>query len=114
MIYLAKVWLKEPIQLKKIGGVLGFEDIVLHKTDDVLGTMKWRGGNVLVLLHLSWGDVDKAEKIKVFVHHLEDTEKGEFFKLIMERLKGISIEISMSSQEMSRITKREIDNLYRE
>lgn len=101
MIYIGKVWLKEPMQLKKIAERLGLEDITLHKTDDITGTINWRGGNILVLLHLSWGDVNKAEKIKMFVHHLEDTETDEFFKLIMERLKGIAVEVLMASDEIS-------------
>jgi len=112
MIYIGKVWLKKPIQMTKIADVLGLEDIVLHKTDDITGTMQWRGGNVLVLLHLSWGETNNAEKIRIFVHHLEDTETGEFFKLVIEMFKGIATEVSMSSQEIGKITKREIDALY--
>lgn len=109
MKYIGKVWLKKPIHMKKIAEILDLEDIALHKTDDITGTMRWRGGNVLVLLHLSWGDMNNAEKIRIFVHHLEDTEISEFFKLAMERFKGIAVEVLMSHQEISKIIKREID-----
>jgi hypothetical protein len=111
MNYIGKIWFKKPIQMKKIAEILELEDIVLHKTEDITGTMKWRGGNILVLLHLSWGDTNNAEKIRIFVHHLEDTETDEFFKLAMERFKGIAIEMSMSPQEIDNMTKREIDKL---
>jgi hypothetical protein len=111
MIYIGKVWLKEPMQMTKIADRLNLEDIILHKTEDITGTMKWRGGNVLVLLHLSWGDTNNAEKIRIFVHHLEDTETDEFFKLVMERFKGIVIEVSISPQEIIKKTKREIGEL---
>jgi hypothetical protein len=111
MKYIGKVWFKKPMQMKKIAEKLDLEDIVLHKTEDITGTMKWRGGNILVLLHLSWGDTNNAEKIRIFVHHLEDTETDEFFKLAMERFKGIAIEMSMSPQEIDNMTKREIDKL---
>ena len=111
MNYIGKVWLKKHMYMKKIAEILDLEDIVLHKTDDITGTMKWRGGNVLVLLHLSWGDMNNAEKIRIFVHHLEDTEIGEFFKLVMERFKGIAVEVLMTHQEIDNMTKREIDGL---
>lgn len=111
MKYIGKVWFKEPIQMKKITEILNMEEVVLHKTDDITGTMKWRGGNILILLHLSWGDIYKVDKIKIFVHHLEDTETDEFFKLVMERFKGIAVEVSMSPQEICNATKREIDKL---
>lgn len=111
MIYIGKVWLKKPMHMKKIAGKLDMEDIVLHKTDDITGTMQWRGGNVLVLLHLSWGEINNAEKIRIFVHHLEDTETDEFFKLVMEMFKGIAADMSMSPQEISKMTKRQIDAL---
>ena len=111
MKYIGKVWFKKPMQMKKIAERLVLEDIALHKTEDITGTMKWRGGNVLVLLHLSWGDMNNAEKIRIFVHHLEDTETDEFFKLAMERFKDIALEMSMSPQEISNMTKREIDKL---
>jgi hypothetical protein len=89
MKYIGKIWLKKPLQMTKVAERLDLEDIVLHKTDDITGTMKWRGGDILVLLHLSWGDMDKAEKIRVFAHHLEDTEGDEFFRLVMAKFKGI-------------------------
>ena len=110
MKYIGKVWLKKPIQIKKIAELLELEDIVLYKkTEDIIGTMKWRGGNVLVLLHLSWGDIDNTEKIRIFVHHLEDIETSEFFKLVMERFRGIAIEVEMASEEIDKMIKREIE-----
>lgn len=111
MKYIGKVWFKKPMKMKKIAEILGLEDIVLHKTEDITGTMKWRGGNILVLLHLSWGDINDAEKIKIFVHHMEDTETGEFFKLAMEMFKGIVIEVLMTSGEIGNATNIEIDKL---
>ena len=111
MKYIGKVWFKKPMHMKKIAERLDMEDIALHKTEDITGTMKWRGGNVLVLLHLSWGDMYDAEKIRIFVHHLEDTETDEFFKLAMEMFKGIVVEVLMAPQEIDNMTKREIDRL---
>ena len=101
MRYIGKVWFKKTMQMTKIAEILGLEDIVLHKTEDITGTMKWRWGNILVLLHLSWGDIYKVDKIKIFVHHIEDTETDEFFKLVMERFKGIAEEVLMASDEIS-------------
>lgn len=113
MKYIGKVWLKKYMQMKSIAERLGLEDIVLHKTDDITGTMKWRGGNILVFLHLSWGDIDNVEKIGIFVHHLEDTETSEFFKLVMERFKGIALEVEMAYDEIGNMIKREIDDQRR-
>lgn len=111
MKYIGKVWFKKPVHMKKIAERLDMEDIALHKTEDITGTMKWRGGNVLVLLHLSLGDMYDAEKIRIFAHHLEDTETDELFKLVMERFKGIAVEVLMAHQEIIKKTKREIDIL---
>ena len=47
MKYIGKVWFKKPMQMKKIAERLILEDIALYKTEDITGTMKWIGGNVL-------------------------------------------------------------------
>lgn len=113
MIYVGKICLKEPMRTKRIAEILGLEDIVFHRTDDITGIMQWRGGNVLVLLHLAWGDINDADTIGIFAHHLEDTEISEFFKLIMEifRDRRIAIEVSMSQQEIDKMTEKEIRKL---
>jgi hypothetical protein len=110
MVYIGKVWLKEPMQTKKIAHMLGLEDIVFHRTNDITGIMQWRGGNVLVLLHLEWGDINDTEKVMIYVHHLEYTEISEFFKLMMEIFRDIAVEISMSQQGINYMTEKEISN----
>jgi hypothetical protein len=111
MIYIGKVWFKKPMLTKRIAEILGLEDIVFHRTDDITGIMRWRGGNVLVLLHLAWGDINDADKIGIFAHHLEDTEISEFFKLVMELFRDIAVEVSMSQQEIYNMTQKEIRKL---
>lgn len=111
MIFLGKIRFKWPIKTKKIAEKLDLEDIVFHKTDDITGIMKWKGGNILVLFHLTWGDINDTEKMGIFVHHLEDTDVSEFFRFIMERLRDIAVEASIADQEITNMTKKEISEM---
>lgn len=111
MIYLGKICFKWPIKSKKIVERLGLEDIVYHRTDDITGVMQWRGGNVLVLLHLVWGDINDTQKVEIFVHHVEDTEIDEFFKLVMELFRDIAVEVSMSKHGIDNMIEKEIRKL---
>jgi len=99
------------MRTKRIAEILGLEDVVFHRTGDITGIMQWRGGNVLVLLHLTWEDINDADKIEIFAHHLEDTEISEFFKLVMELFRDIAVEILMSQQGIYKMTEKEIRKL---
>ncbi len=68
---------------------LELKEVATFSTEDAIGTMKWRGMTVLVMVHISWGNISDIRKIKIFVHHLEETEDSEFWKLVVERLKTI-------------------------
>ena len=65
---------------------LGLKELTTFETQDMVGTMQWRGGPILVLLHLSWGNMADVKKARIYAHHVPETENDEFLKLVMERL----------------------------
>jgi len=89
MKYIGKLWLKRPTKMTKIAEILKLDDMKVLKSEDIVGTMNWEGAPIAVLIHLSWGDMDKAEKIRIFAHHIDENEEEDFWVLIGERLKDI-------------------------
>ncbi len=89
MKYTGKIWLKEGYPMISSGMFLRLKNATIFETQDMVGTMEWRGGNILVLLHLSWGDMSNVEKLRVYAHHIEETECDEFWKLVTEKLKEV-------------------------
>ena len=111
MNYIGKIWFKKPIKMKKVAEKMGLEDIAVYKTEDMIGTMKWRGADILILIHISWGDMDNVEKIRILAHHLEDTEADEFFRLVMTMFRDIAVEAILSREKIDDMTKREIGRI---
>lgn len=89
MKYIGKLWLKEGYPMLSVALYLRLKNFSSFETQDLVGTMEWRGGDILVLLHLSWGEMNNVQKLKVYVHHVEETEYDEFWKLVTEKLKEI-------------------------
>jgi hypothetical protein len=89
MKYIGELLLDKPCPMIAIARHLRMGDIKTFETGDIVGTMQWRGGVILVMLHLSFGDMIFTEKIKVYAHHVEETEIGEFWKLVTELLKDM-------------------------
>ena len=89
MMYIGKMWFEELLPLKTIADKFKLEGVKAFKTEDVIGTMRWRGTDILVTLHLSWGLMAKSEKIRIYVHHLKEEEQDELFGLLLERVKNI-------------------------
>ncbi len=89
MKYIGKLWLKKPLPINEVVEKLELKEVETFSTEDVVGTMEWSGVTILVMIHLSWGNITDVHKIKIFVHHLEETEDSEFWKLVVERLKTI-------------------------
>jgi len=89
MKYIGKLWLKKPLPMIEIAEKLDLKNVATFDTGDAVGTMEWRGMTILVMIHLSWGNIADVRKIKIWVHHLEETEDSEFWKLVVERLKTI-------------------------
>jgi len=83
------LFLKEPKPMIVVARELGMEERKTFETGDIVGTMQWRGGTILVMLHLSSGDMVFTEKIEIYAHHVEETEYDEFWKLVIEMLKDI-------------------------
>lgn len=90
MKYIGKIWLDKLMSMDELAEMLGLDGIVTFQTDDVCGTMKWRGGNILILIHLSVGYINRAEKVRIFAHHLDITEEGDFWTLAREKLKDVA------------------------
>lgn len=93
MKYIGKMWLKRPTSMTKIAEILQLENMAIFKSEDIVGTMSWKNVPILVLLHLSWGDMDKVEKIRVYAHHLDESEKDDFWILIRDVLKDVINEL---------------------
>ena len=91
MRYIGKLWLmdKKPYPMSVIAKELGIKDMTTFETQDIVGTMQWRGGDILVLLHLSLGDMANVKELKIWAHHVEKTEDSEFRKLVIIRLKDM-------------------------
>jgi len=89
MKYIGKLWLKRSMRMTKIAEMLKLDDVKVLKSEDIVGTMDWEGVPIAVLLHLSWGDMDNAEKIRIFAHHLDENEEEDFWALIEEKLNGV-------------------------
>lgn len=89
MKYIGKLWLKKPLPMIEITEKLELKNVATFDTEDAVGTMEWRGMTILVMVHISWGNIADVRKIKIWVHHLEETEDSEFWKLVVERLKTI-------------------------
>ena len=87
MKYVGTLKLKTPKPMIVMARELRMGDIKTFETGDIVGTMQWRGDVILVVLHLSSGDMIFTEKIKIYAHHIEETEYDEFWKLIGEILK---------------------------
>jgi hypothetical protein len=87
MRYMGKLLLDKSCPMIVIARYLRMEERKTYETGDIVGTMQWRGSTILVMLHLSRGDVIYTEEIKIYAHHVEDTEDSEFWKLVGEILK---------------------------
>ena len=86
MKYMGKISLKKPCLMRVIADKLMLEELTTFETQDMVGTVQWRGGPILMLLHLSWGNMDDVRKARIYAHHIPDTERDEFWKFVMERL----------------------------
>ena len=87
MEYMGELLLKKQCPMIVVARELRLEEIKTYETGDIIGTMRWRGGVILVMLHLSFGDMVYTERIKVYAHNVEETEYSEFWKLVTEILK---------------------------
>jgi hypothetical protein len=91
MRYTGELLLRKPCPMVVVARWLRMEEIKTFETGDIVGTMQWRGGVILAMLHLSYGDMIYTERIKVYAHHVEETEYDEFWKLVVEMLKDMTI-----------------------
>lgn len=82
MEYISKVWLKEPKPLDKVAEILGLDEINLF-------TMKFKGQTILVLIHLSWGEIDRVKKIRIFAHHIDNVDSDELDTIFINRLEEV-------------------------
>lgn len=82
MKYIGKIWLNKPIKMIEVAEMLGLEDAAAFKSEDVVGTLKLKDENILVLLHLSWGDVDSVEKVRIYAHHLDEDSEKKLWEMI--------------------------------
>ena len=89
MEYISKVWLKEPKPLDKVAEILGLDEINLFSTEDIVGTMKFKGQTILVLIHLSWGEIDRVKKIRIFAHHIDNVDSDELDTIFINRLEEV-------------------------
>ncbi len=87
MRYIGKLWMDDTCPMSIIANELRLKDVAIFDTQDMVGTMQWRGKEILVLLHLSWGTMDSVQKLKVWAHHIEEIEDDELWKLIITMLK---------------------------
>jgi hypothetical protein len=85
MRFIGKIQLKKEYPMIVVAEELGLKEVTIFGTQDIVGTMQWRGGPILILLHLSWGTMTKVLKARIYAHHIEGTENDEFLKLVMER-----------------------------
>lgn len=91
MRYMGKLWLKKPYPMSIIASELRFKVATTFETQDIVGTMLWRGGDILVLLHLSFGDMANVQQLKIWAHHVGEIEDSEFRKLVTEKLRDMII-----------------------
>lgn len=99
MRYIGKLWFKRPYPIMSIiANELRLKDMAIFDTQDIVGMMKWRGGQILVLLELSSGNMSNVQTLKLFVHHVEETEDSEFRKLVIAALKDI-IDVEVPTKE---------------
>lgn len=89
MKYIGKLWLKRSMKMTKIAEMLKLDDVKVLKSEDIVGTMNWEGVPIAVLIHLSLGDMDKAEKIRIFAHHIDENEEEDFWESIVNILKDV-------------------------
>ncbi len=89
MKYIGKLWLKNHLSMSEVVEKFELKEVATFSTEDTVGTMMWRGMTILVMIHISWGNITDVRKIKIWVHHLEETEDSEFWKLVVERSKTI-------------------------
>jgi hypothetical protein len=89
MRYMGKLWLKKPYPMSIIASELRLKEMTTFDTQDIVGTMQWRGGEILVLLDLSSGDMANVKELKVWAHHVENTEDSEFQKLVIAKFKDM-------------------------
>lgn len=91
---MGKLRLEKSYPMGIIANELRLKEMTIFDTRDIVGTMQWRGGEVLVLLDLSYGDMANVKELKVWAHHVEKTEDGEFLKLLIAKLRDMaSVEV---------------------
>jgi hypothetical protein len=100
MRYIGKLWFKKPYPVMSIiANELRLKDMAIFDTQDIVGMMQWRGGEILVLLGLSSGDMANVQTLKLWVHHVEETEDNEFQKFVIAILKDmIDIEVTLKEK----------------
>lgn len=84
MEYISKVWLKEPKPLDKVAEILGLDEINLFSTEDIVGTMKFKGQTI-------WGEIDRVKKIRIFAHHIDNADSDELDTIFINRLEKVGL-----------------------
>ncbi len=108
MKYVGKLWLNKSLPMSEVVDKLELKEAATFSTEDAVGTMEWRGMTILVVIHVSWGNITDVRKIKILVHHLEETEDSEFWKLVVERLKTI---VNVEERNENIRQKKEINKI---
>lgn len=111
MRYIGKLWFKKPYPVMSIiANELRLKDMAIFDTQDIVGTMQWRGGVILVLLGLSSGDMANVQTLKLWVHRVEETEDSEFRKLVIAILKDmIDVEVPVKEKIYDYTIKHDSD-----
>jgi len=91
MEYISKIWLQKPTALNEIAYILGLDEITLFSTEDIVGTIKYKDKTILVLIHLSWGEIDRVQKIKVYTQYVADEDTDELDNIFVNRLRDAKL-----------------------
>lgn len=85
-MYLGKKWLKDPLPMSEVVKRMGLGNAAQFPTEDVAGTYNWRGEDILILIHLSWGELDAVEKVRLYAHHVNEEDEGALYEELTRNL----------------------------
>lgn len=91
MEYISKIWLGKPTALNEIAYNLSLNEITLFSTEDIVGTMQFKDKTILVLVHPSWGAIDRVQKIKVYAQYVADEDTDELDNIFINRLRDAKL-----------------------
>jgi len=80
--YIGKVWLEKPCPLEDVGKKLGLFDTKQYG-EDLIGYYRPEAtdfGRAIILIHISWGELEMVEKIRVWGHLQTDLIDNERFE----------------------------------